>query len=220
MNHNTRSRPSRLRAWPALGRDRGRWPPTLVLAGRDQRDAAQDEGQSRKSLMPWRPKDKRACGSPFELQGWGGQVHRRAPLCHAAALDGYRVLAIDFDPQATLSHSMACRGCQRRAHRLGHHGTRLIRETDRMNRAVQGADDGAQRGAASPAASISDTGLGELRVTVFIKPTCWPTIDIVPFLRQCGLRRVRLGAVSPCESGLELLRGRLALARRAAGRCL
>ena len=34
--------------------------------------------------------------------------------------------------------------------------------------------------AASCPQSITDMGLGELRVTDFIKPTSWPTIDIVP----------------------------------------
>ncbi len=56
----------------------------------------------------------------------------------------------------------------------------LIRETERMNRASQGAETGRALPARRLPASIGDTGLGDLRATDFIKPTSWPTIDIVP----------------------------------------
>jgi chromosome partitioning protein len=56
----------------------------------------------------------------------------------------------------------------------------LIRETDRMNAAAT-APPKRHRPAPPPAAGfIRDLGLGDLRHADFIKPTAWPTIDIVP----------------------------------------
>jgi cellulose biosynthesis protein BcsQ len=136
---------------------------------------------NRKSLMPWRPKDKRALRvAVSNFKGGAGKSTVALHFAHAAALDGYRVLAIDFDPQATLSHSMGLSDVSEEHTVWGIMARDLIRETDRMNRAVQGAETGRSVAQRRLPASISDTGLGELRVTDFIKPTCWPTIDIVP----------------------------------------
>lgn len=136
---------------------------------------------NRKSLMPYRPKDKRAVRvAVANFKGGAGKSTVALHFAHAAALDGYRVLAIDFDPQATLSHSMGLSDVSEENTVWGIMARDLIRETDRMNRATQGAETGRQVAQRRLPASISDTGLGELRVTDFIKPTCWPTIDIVP----------------------------------------
>lgn len=136
---------------------------------------------NRKSLMPYRPKNKRAVRvAVANFKGGAGKSTVALHFAHAAALDGYRVLAIDFDPQATLSHSMGLSDVSEENTVWGIMARDLIRETDRMNRATQGAETGRQVAQRRLPASISDTGLGELRVTDFIKPTCWPTIDIVP----------------------------------------
>ncbi len=56
----------------------------------------------------------------------------------------------------------------------------LIRETERMNAQQAGAESGRQVAARRMPSSISGTGLGEFRVNDFIRPTSWPTIDIMP----------------------------------------
>ncbi|HCI98268.1 MAG TPA: chromosome partitioning protein ParA, partial [Sulfitobacter sp.] len=60
-----------------------------------------------RSLMPPRPAGKRAVRAAIaNFKGGAGKSTVALHFAHAAALDGYRVLAVDFDPQATLSHSM------------------------------------------------------------------------------------------------------------------
>ena len=62
---------------------------------------------NRKSLMPPRPEGKRAFRAAIaNFKGGAGKSTVALHFAHAAALDGYRVLAVDFDPQATLSHAM------------------------------------------------------------------------------------------------------------------
>lgn len=136
---------------------------------------------NRKALLPYRPKNKRAVRvAVSNFKGGAGKSTVALHFAHAAALDGYRVLAVDFDPQATLSHSMGLSDVSEEHTVWGIMARDLIHETDRMNRAAQGAESGRQVVRRRLPASISDTGLGELRVTDFIKPTCWPTIDLVP----------------------------------------
>lgn len=136
---------------------------------------------NRKSLMPVRPKGKRAMRvAVSNFKGGAGKSTVALHFAHAAALDGYRVLAIDFDPQATLSHSMGLGDVSEEHTVWGIMARDLIRETERMNRASQGAETGRAVAQRRLPASIGDTGLGDLRATDFIKPTSWPTIDIVP----------------------------------------
>ncbi len=101
-------------------------------------------------------------------------------LAHAAALDGYRVLLVDFDPQATLSHSMGLNDVAEDYTVWGIMARDLIRETDRMNAVAVGAASGTTLPQRSIPAAIRDLGLAELRHQDFIKPTAWPTIDIIP----------------------------------------
>jgi cellulose biosynthesis protein BcsQ len=56
----------------------------------------------------------------------------------------------------------------------------LIRETERMNAAGRGAESGAALPERKLPPSVTGMGLDDLRVTDFIKPTSWPTIDLVP----------------------------------------
>lgn len=136
---------------------------------------------NRKSLMPYRPQNKRALRvAVANFKGGAGKSTVALHFAHAAALDGYRVLAVDFDPQATLSHSMGLSDVSEEHTVWGIMARDLIRETDRMNSAVQGAESGRRLSERRLPASISDTGLGALRAADFIKPTCWSTIDLVP----------------------------------------
>ncbi|MBL1435048.1 MAG: AAA family ATPase [Rhodobacteraceae bacterium] len=136
---------------------------------------------NRKSLMPPRPAGKRAIRAAIaNFKGGAGKSTVALHYAHAAALDGYRVLCVDFDPQATLSHSMGLSDVTEDYTVWGIMARDLVRETDRMNAAPQAAESGTALPQRRLPASIRDLGLGELRVADFIKPTCWPTIDLIP----------------------------------------
>jgi cellulose biosynthesis protein BcsQ len=136
---------------------------------------------NRRSLMPERPARRRAVRvAVANFKGGAGKSTTALHFAHAAALDGYRVLCVDFDPQATLSHSMGLTDVTEDHTVWGIMARDLLRETERMNEAARGAESGRALPQRRVPASISETGLGELRVTDFVRPTCWPTIDIVP----------------------------------------
>ncbi|MEM8848704.1 MAG: AAA family ATPase [Pseudomonadota bacterium] len=136
---------------------------------------------NRRSLMPERPTGKRAIRvAVANFKGGAGKSTTALHLAHAAALDGYRVLCVDFDPQATLSHSMGLSDVSEDHTVWGILARDLIHETERMNAASRGAESGRQMPQRRLPASIAETGLGDLRVTDFIRPTCWSTIDLVP----------------------------------------
>ena len=136
---------------------------------------------NRKSMMPKRPAGKRAIRAAIaNFKGGAGKSTVALHFAHAAALDGYRVLCVDFDPQATLSHSMGLNDVSEEFTVWGVMARDLIRETDRMNAVTQGAESGTALPRRKLPASITDMGLAELRVTDFIKATNWPTIDILP----------------------------------------
>jgi cellulose biosynthesis protein BcsQ len=136
---------------------------------------------NRKSLMPPRPAGRRAIRAAIaNFKGGSGKSTVALHFAHAAALDGYRVLCVDFDPQATLSHSMGLSDVSEEFTVWGIMARDLIHETDRMNSAAQGAESGTALPRRKLPASITDMGLADLRVADFIKPTSWPTIDIIP----------------------------------------
>lgn len=136
---------------------------------------------NRKSLMPTRPTSKRAVRAAIaNFKGGAGKSTVALHFAHAAALDGYRVLAVDFDPQATLSHSMGLSDVSEEFTVWGIMARDLARETDRMNNAAAGAESGTSLPKRPLPSSIRDMGLADLRVTDFIKRTSWPTIDLVP----------------------------------------
>ncbi|MEM6595854.1 MAG: AAA family ATPase, partial [Pseudomonadota bacterium] len=134
-----------------------------------------------KSLQPYRPAGKRAIRAAIaNFKGGAGKSTVALHFAHAAALEGYRVLTIDFDPQATLSHSMGLSDVAEEYTVWGIMVRDLIRETDRMNAAVTGAESGTALPQRQLPAAIHGMGLSDLRLTDFIKPTCWPTIDLIP----------------------------------------
>lgn len=136
---------------------------------------------NRRSLMPHRPKGKRAFRVAIaNFKGGAGKSTVALHLAHAAALDGYRVLVVDFDPQATLSHSMGLNDVAEDHTVWGIMARDLILETDRMNAASRGAESGMALPQRRIPAQIRDLGLGDLRVADFIKRTAWSTIDIIP----------------------------------------
>ncbi|SMX51165.1 AAA family ATPase [Actibacterium lipolyticum] len=136
---------------------------------------------NRKSLMPYRPAGKRAIRAAIaNFKGGAGKSTVALHFAHAAALDGYRVLCVDFDPQATLSHSMGLSDVAEEYTVWGVMARDLIRETERMNATAMGAESGTALPQRRLPSSVTDMGLSDLRVNDFIRPTCWPTIDIVP----------------------------------------
>ncbi|MAE89458.1 MULTISPECIES: AAA family ATPase [Salipiger] len=136
---------------------------------------------NRKSLMPPRPANKRAFRVAISnFKGGAGKSTVALHFAHAAALDGYRVLCVDFDPQATLSHSMGLSDVTEEFTVWGIMARDLIRETDRMNAAMHGAESGSALPQRKLPEAITGMGLRDLRVTDFIKPTSWPTIDVIP----------------------------------------
>lgn len=136
---------------------------------------------NRKTLMPPRPAGKRAVRAAIaNFKGGAGKSTVALHFAHAAALDGYRVLCVDFDPQATLSHSMGHSDVSEDHTVWGIMARDLVRETDRMNNAPRAAESGAALPQRRLPASIRDLGLGDLRVADFIKSTSWPTIDLIP----------------------------------------
>lgn len=136
---------------------------------------------NRKTLMPHRPAGKRAFRAAIaNFKGGAGKSTVALHFAHAAALDGYKVLCVDFDPQATLSHSMGLNDVAEDYTVWGIMARDLIRETDRMNAASQGAESGKSLPQRSLPASIRDLGLGELRISDFIRTTAWSTIDMIP----------------------------------------
>jgi len=135
----------------------------------------------RRSLMPPRPAGRRAFRTAIaNFKGGAGKSTVALHLAHAAALDGYRVLAVDFDPQATLSHAMGLTDVSEDLTVWGIIARDLIHETDRMNAAPRGAGSGLAAPERKIPPQIRDLGLGELRVADFLRPTSWPTIDIIP----------------------------------------
>ena len=136
---------------------------------------------NRNSLMPKRPAGKRAVRVAIaNFKGGAGKSTVALHMAHAAALDGYRVLCVDFDPQATLTHSMGLYDVSEDLTVWGIMARDLIHETDRMNAGPKAAESGTALPQRRIPAGIRDMGLDALRVSDFIKPTAWPTIDIVP----------------------------------------
>ncbi|MFP7572022.1 AAA family ATPase [Marivita sp. S2033] len=133
-----------------------------------------------KNLMPARPKGRAFRSAIANFKGGAGKSTVALHFAHAAALDGYRVLVVDFDPQATLSHSMGLTDVSEEQTVWGIMARDLIRETDRMNAAPVAAESGTALPRRAIPDSVRGLGLQELRISDFIRPTNWPTIDIVP----------------------------------------
>ena len=131
-------------------------------------------------LTPRRPPGRAIRAAVANFKGGAGKSTVALHFAHAAALDGYRVLVVDFDPQATLSHSMGLSDVSEDYTVWGIMARDLIHETEAMNAVASGAESGATLPRRSLPASITGLGLAEIRADDFLKPTSWPTIDIVP----------------------------------------
>lgn len=131
-------------------------------------------------LLPNRPANKRALRvAVANFKGGAGKSTTALHFAHAAALDGYKVLVVDFDPQATISHAMGLIDVAEELTVWGIIARDLMRETKRMNlqRQVRGEDR--EKGLIPYPASISTSMIEELSRESFITETCWPTIDMI-----------------------------------------
>ena len=131
-----------------------------------------------KSLSPERPKGRAMRIAVSNFKGGVGKTVVAQHLAHAAALDGYRILCVDFDPQATLTHSMGLVEVKEWHTVWGIMCRDLCREADRFMESYDNPDD-------CPYPSSDELpedvrSIGAQRFQDFIQKTCWPTIDIIP----------------------------------------
>ncbi len=132
------------------------------------------------SLMPHRPRGRAFRTAIANFKGGAGKSTVALHMAHAAALDGYRVLCVDFDPQATLSHSMGLTDVSEEQTVWGIMARDLVRETEAQNAAPRGAMSGTALPRRTIPSSITDLGIHDLRLSDFVQPTNWPTIDVIP----------------------------------------
>ncbi|MFV0386693.1 AAA family ATPase, partial [Paracoccus sp. (in: a-proteobacteria)] len=101
----------------------------------------------KRSLMPPRPAGKRAFRAAIaNFTGGAGKSTVALHFAHAAALDGYRVLVVDFDPQATLSHYLCLSDVVDEQNVCGFMERDIARDTVRFT----AASSGSERGTAMP----------------------------------------------------------------------
>jgi len=131
-----------------------------------------------KSLLPKRPKGRAVRVAVSNFKGGVGKTVVAQHLANAAALDGYRVLCIDFDPQATLTHSMGIVEVKEWNTVWGIMCRDLCREADRITDGYDDPDDCPYPSANELPEDVQS--IGSQRFQDFIQPTCWPTIDIIP----------------------------------------
>ncbi|WP_298854960.1 AAA family ATPase [uncultured Ruegeria sp.] len=131
-----------------------------------------------KSLLPQRPVGRAMRVAVSNFKGGVGKTVVAQHLANAAALDGYRVLVVDFDPQATLTHSMGLSEVREWNTVWGIMCRDLCREA---NRIAEEYDDPADCPYPTADELPEDVqSIAAQRVQDFIQRTSWSTIDIIP----------------------------------------
>lgn len=131
-----------------------------------------------KALLPERPKGRALRVAVSNFKGGVGKTVVAQHLANAAALDGYRVLVIDFDPQATLTHSMGLVEVKEWNTVWGIMCRDLCREADRIMESYDDPADCPYPAADELPKDVQE--IGTMRTQDFIQRTAWPTIDIIP----------------------------------------
>ena len=131
-----------------------------------------------RKLLPERPRGRAMRVAVSNFKGGVGKTVVAQHLAHAAALDGYRVLCIDFDPQATLTHSMGLTEVNEGNTVWGIMCRDLCREANRIMEGYDDPDDCPYPSADELPDDVQS--IGAQRFQDFIQKTCWPTIDIIP----------------------------------------
>lgn len=131
-----------------------------------------------KSLLPQRPAGRAMRVAVSNFKGGVGKTVVAQHLANAAALDGYRVLVVDFDPQATLTHSMGLAEVREWNTVWGIMCRDLCREA---NRIADEYDDPADCPYPTADELPEDVqSIGAQRAQDFIQRTSWSTVDIIP----------------------------------------
>jgi len=132
-------------------------------------------------LAPQRPQGKRAIRvAVANFKGGAGKSTAALHLAHAAALDGWNVLLADCDPQATLSHAMGVTDATEDATVWGIMARDLARTTKAMNASPPAAATGRRPPQRKIPEAIEALGLDARDPAEFIRPTAWPSIDLIP----------------------------------------
>lgn len=131
-----------------------------------------------RQLLPRRPPGRATRVAVSNFKGGVGKTVVAQHLAHAAALDGYRVLCVDFDPQATLTHSMGLVEVREEATVWGIMCRDLCREADRIAADYENEADCPYPDASELPREVQ--AIGAQRMQDFIQATCWPTIDLIP----------------------------------------
>lgn len=131
-----------------------------------------------KRLLPDRPAGRAMRVAVSNFKGGVGKTVVAQHLAHAAALDGYRVLIVDFDPQATLTHSMGLVEVKEWNTVWGIMCRDLCKEADRIMDSYDDPDDCPYPSSEELPDDVQS--IGAQRVQDFIQKTCWSTIDIIP----------------------------------------
>ena len=131
-----------------------------------------------RKLLPERPRGRAMRVAVSNFKGGVGKTVVAQHLAHAAALDDYRVLCVDFDPQATLTHSMGLTEVKESHTVWGIMCRDLCRESNRIMDSYDDPDDCPYPAADELPEDVQS--IGAQRFQEFIQPTCWPTIDIIP----------------------------------------
>ncbi len=131
-----------------------------------------------RKLLPERPRGRAMRVAVSNFKGGVGKTVVAQHLAHAATLDGYRVLCVDFDPQATLTHSMGLTEVKESHTVWGIMCRDLCRESNRIMESYDDPDDCPYPAADELPEDVQS--IGAQRFQEFIQPTCWPTIDIIP----------------------------------------
>ena len=131
----------------------------------------------KRPLMPFRPNNKRAIRAAISnFKGGSGKSTCALHFAHAAALDGYKVLLVDFDPQATLSHAMGVYDTPEERTVWGIIARDLARQAEVLAYERKLAD---RKDEIKVPDTVTALGLDTYTADRFIQPTCWPTIDII-----------------------------------------
>lgn len=131
-----------------------------------------------RALLPERPKGRALRVAVSNFKGGVGKTVVAQHLANAAALDGYRVLVVDFDPQATLTHSMGLVEVKEWNTVWGIMCRDLCREADRITETYEDPADCPYPAADELPKDVQE--IGSMRAQDFIQHTAWPTIDIIP----------------------------------------
>ncbi len=131
-----------------------------------------------RAMLPERPKGRALRVAVSNFKGGVGKTVVAQHLANAAALDGYRVLVVDFDPQATLTHSMGLVEVKEWNTVWGIMCRDLCREADRIMETYDDPADCPYPAADELPKDVQEIGL--MRAQDFIQNTSWPTIDIIP----------------------------------------